>query len=371
MPVKKVIFAGGGTGGHIYPALAIATELKRRYSDVEIIFVGTERGLEKTLVPQAGYPLRIIRVKGFNRKLSLDTFSSIKQMILGGIDSLAILKMEKPDLVIGTGGYVSGPVIFFASLLRIPTIIHEQNVIPGITNRILSRFVNKVAISFPESSKYLPKSKIVLTGNPVRTEIADGDRLEALKAFGLTTNIPVVLSFGGSQGAKRLNEAIAEVVGKISNNPKFQLIHVTGPKQYDSFMQLLENKGIDLNRIGHIIIRPYIYEMQKAYAATDLVISRAGAITISEITLCGKPAILIPLPTAAGHHQDFNAKILQDNGAAIVLGDQKLSGEILFDTIIKITNDKKRLREMALASKSLAKPDALDKIMDIIKKLTG
>jgi len=371
MPIKKVILAGGGTGGHIYPALAIASEIKRLYSDVKIVFVGTEMGLEKTLIPKAGYPLRIIRVKGFRRKLSLDTLSSIKQMILGGIDSLTILKREKPDLVIGTGGYVSGPIIFFASLLHIPTIIHEQNVIPGVTNRILSRFVNKVAISFSESEKYLPKAKTILTGNPVRKEIAGGDRLKALKDFGLNANLPVVLSFGGSQGAKRLNEAMAEVVRKISNNPKFQLIHVTGQKQYDSFIHLLENKGIDLSHTGNIIIRPYIYDMQKAYAAADLVISRAGAISISEITLCGKPAILIPLPNAAGHHQDFNAKILQDNGAAIILRDQELSGEILFDAIINIVLDKKRLREMGKASRGLAKPDALDSIMEIIKKLVG
>lgn len=370
MPVKKVVLAGGGTGGHIYPALAIASGLRKLYPDVKILFIGTERGLEKQLIPKAGYPLKLIRVKGFKRRLSLDTLSSIKQMILGGMDSLAILKEVKPDLVIGTGGYVSGPVIFFASLLRFPTIIHEQNVTPGITNRILSRFVNKVAISFPESVKYFPKSKTVLTGNPIRTEIANGDRAQALKYFGLNFHLPVVLSFGGSQGAKRLNESMAGVIEKILKNPEFQLIHVTGEKQYESFMKLLENKGIDLKRIGHITIRPYIYKMQNAYAAADLVISRAGAISISEITLCGKPAILIPLSTAAGHHQDYNAKILKDNGAAEIINDNELSGDILYNTIIGIIKSKERLIEMAKASKSLAKPNALDSILDIIQKIT-
>jgi UDP-N-acetylglucosamine--N-acetylmuramyl-(pentapeptide) pyrophosphoryl-undecaprenol N-acetylglucosamine transferase len=371
MSAKKVILAGGGTGGHIYPALAIASGLKKIYPDIQIIFIGTNRGLEKDLVPKAGYSLKTIRVKGFRRKPSLDTLSTIIQMFLGGLDSLRILKEEKPDLVIGTGGYVSGPVIFFASLLHIPAIIHEQNVNPGITNRLLSRFVKEIAISFPETAKYLPKSKTVLTGNPVRPEIEDGDREKALKDFGLDAKKPVVLSFGGSQGAKRLNEAMADVIFEIKGNPSFQLIHVTGEKQYTYFMNLLENKGIDLRYSGHIIIKPYIYEMQKAYAAADLVISRAGAISISEITLCGKPAILIPLPTSAGRHQDYNAGILKEKGAAKVLNDKELSGEILYDAIIKIITDKRKLKDMSIASSALGKPEALESILAMIQKTIG
>lgn len=369
MPVKKFLLAGGGTGGHIYPAIAIASRLKRDFPDARILFIGTDRGLEKQLVPRAGFPLEKIRVKGFNRKLSLDTLVSIKEMVLGGLDSIKILMREKPDLVIGTGGYVAGPVIFFAALLGLPTIIHEQNVKPGVTNRILSRFVDKVAVSFPDSVKYFPKGKTVLTGNPVRSEIAAGDRAAALKKFGLRSQLPVVLCFGGSQGAARLNEAMLYVIEKIKNSRKFQVIHVTGQKHYSGFTQILENKGIRIDELGHIKLKPYIYEMQDAYAAADLVISRAGAISISEITLCGKPSILIPLPTAADRHQDYNANFLEKNGAGVVIYDRELTGEKLLRVIQELVFDKERLSRMSEASRSLARPEALENIVNEIKNL--
>jgi UDP-N-acetylglucosamine--N-acetylmuramyl-(pentapeptide) pyrophosphoryl-undecaprenol N-acetylglucosamine transferase len=369
MPAKTILFAGGGTGGHIYPAIAIASELKKVFPDSRIIFVGTDRGLEKDLVPKSGFPLKKIRVKGFERKLSFDTLVSVKEMFLGGFDSLKILMKEKPDLVVGTGGYVAGPIIFFASLLGIPSIIHEQNVKPGVTNRILSHFVKKIAISFPDSANYFPKDKIVLTGNPVRREIAYGNPREALNRFGLSPNLPVVLSFGGSQGAANLNKAILDIIVKIKDSRKFQLIHVTGKKNYADFINALEGKGIYVNELGHIIVKPYIYEMQDAYAAADLVISRAGAISISEITLCGKPAVLIPLPTAADNHQDYNAEFLQKNKAGVVISDKELTGEVLLKVICDIVFNKEKLRNMAAASRNMAKPNALDIIVDEIKKL--
>lgn len=369
MPVKKIILAGGGTGGHIYPAIAIASGLKNIFTDAKILFVGTERGLEKELVPEAGYELRTIRIRGFKRKLSFDTLISVKEMALGSIDSIRLLIKEKPDLVIGTGGYVAGPVIFFATLFKIPTIIHEQNVKPGVTNRILSHFVDKVAVSFSDSRKYFPEAKTVLTGNPVRKDISTGKRSDALLKFGLNPDLPVVLCFGGSQGAARLNDAIINVMQKIIERKHFQLIHVTGKKHYDGIKGKLENKGIDIVRQGHIILRPYIYDMRDAYAAADLVISRAGAISISEICVCGKPAILIPLPTAADHHQDYNARLLQRAGAGAIINDKHLTGKNLFDAIESIIFDKERLSKMSKASINLGKPDALDKIMSEIKEL--
>lgn len=369
MPKKKFILAGGGTGGHIYPAIAIASGLKRDFPDADIVFVGTDRGLERDLVPKAGFDLKKIRVKGFKRELSLNTLSSIKEMFLGGIDSIRILRQIKPDLVIGTGGYVAGPVVFFASIMGIPTIIHEQNVRPGITNRFLSNFADKVAISFQDSVKYFPKNKTVLTGNPVRAEIASGDRARALKKYGLVSNIPVVLCFGGSQGAARLNEAMVYVIEKVMQTKMFQVIMVTGQRHYMNINQLLENKGIYTNDSGNIKLRPYIYDMQDAYAAADLVIARAGAITISEITMCGKPAILVPFPNAAGHHQYYNALFLVKNGAALIIEDKDLTGEYLLKTIEGIIGDKEKLSRMAAASRKLSKPDALEKILTVIKKL--
>jgi len=369
MPPKKIILAGGGTGGHIYPAIAIAQAINRTYPEFDILFIGTVRGLEKDLVKKAGFSLKTIRVKGFRRKLSLDTFMSIKELVHGATDSINLLKKEKPDIVIGTGGYVAGPVLFFASVMGIPTAIHEQNVTPGVTNKILSRFVDMVFVSFPDSIKYFPKEKTFLVGNPVRNEISKGNRMSALRKLGLSPDIPVVLCFGGSQGALRINNAICYIIEAIKGKESFQLIHVTGKNHYERVKKFLENKGIDTDRLGHIIVRPYIHEMQDAYAAADLVISRAGALSISELSVCGKPAILIPLATAANHHQDYNARFMERNGAAIVIEEDKLSGESLLRTIESLISDKHRLYEMSTASKKLAIENAAEKILVEVMKL--
>ncbi|MDN5331637.1 MAG: UDP-N-acetylglucosamine--N-acetylmuramyl-(pentapeptide) pyrophosphoryl-undecaprenol [Tepidanaerobacteraceae bacterium] len=366
---KKVILAGGGTGGHIYPAIAIAQGLKMKFPDMKILFVGTERGLENDLVPKAGFELRKIRAKGFKRKLSLENLSTLKEVAFGGIESFVLLRREKPDLVVGTGGYVAGPVVFFASIMKIPTFIHEQNVKPGITNRILSHFVDKIAVSFPDSLKYFPKSKVVVTGNPVRQEIVLTERLKAIKELDLDAEKPLILSFGGSQGALRLNEAVLELIDLIKEDDTFQLFHITGKKNYEEFASKLEYKGINPLRLGHIKVRPYVYDMHYAIAAADLVVSRAGAITIAELTAAGKPAILVPLPTAAGQHQDYNARFMEKNGAAVIVKDWELSGKRLYDVIRSLISDKNRLQQMSAASKKLGRPDALDRILKEIISL--
>lgn len=369
MPAKKVILAGGGTGGHIYPAIAIAQAIRKSFPDSDILFIGTERGLEKELVIKAGFPLKTIRVRGFRRKLSIDTLISVKELVHGAMDSIGLLKREKPDIVIGTGGYVAGPAVFFASILGIPTAIHEQNVTPGVTNKILSRFVDKIFISFPDSMKYFPKEKTLLSGNPVRKEITKGNRLMALKKFGLSPDLPVVLCFGGSQGAARINDAVCHIIEAIKDAASFQLIHITGKNHYERIRNLLAKKGIDTEELGNIILRPYIHKMQEAYAAADLVISRAGALSIAELSVCGKPAILIPLSTAANQHQDFNAKFMERNGAAVIIDEDKLSGKSLLDTIESIIFDKHCLHKMSMASKNLAIEDAAEKILAEIIKL--
>lgn len=366
---KKFIFAGGGTGGHIYPAIAIASGLKRKYPDSDILFIGTGKQLEKDIVEEAGFPLKIIHAKGFERKLSIDTLRSLHQLILGAADSIKILKEEKPDLVIGTGGYTAGPVVFFASLMGIPCAIHEQNVIPGVTNKILSQFAKKIFISFPESANYFPKNKVILAGNPVRPEITKGTRREALEKFGLSPNMPTVLSFGGSQGAMSLNNAIYYVIKTLIKSKEFQLIHVTGKNNYSKIMQSLMDDKIDLGSASHIVIKPYINDMENAYAAADLIISRAGALTIAELSACGKPAILIPLPSAANRHQDFNAALMEKNGAAIVIYEKDLTGEKLYKSICNIIFDKECLLKMSASSKKLARSNALDTILQEIEKL--
>lgn len=366
---KKFIFAGGGTGGHIYPAIAIASGLKRKYPDSDILFIGTGKQLEKDIVKEAGFPLRTIHAKGFQRKLSIDTLISLRELMLGAADSIKILKEEKPDLVIGTGGYTAGPVVFFASLRGIPCVIHEQNVIPGVTNKILSRFAKKIFISFSESANYFPKNKVILSGNPVRPEIAKGTRREALEKFALSPNVPTVLSFGGSQGAMSLNNAIHYVIKTLTMSKEFQLIHVTGKNNYNKIMQSLLDDKIDLESARHIVIKPYINDMENAYAAADLIISRAGALTIAELSACGKPAILIPLPSAANRHQDFNAALMEKNGAAIVIYEKDLTGEKLYKSICNIIFDKERLLKMSASSKKLARNNALDTILQEIEKL--
>lgn len=366
---KKFIFAGGGTGGHIYPAIAIASGLKRKYQDSDIIFIGTGKQLEKDLVEEAGFLLKTIHAKGFQRKLSIDTLISLRELMLGAADSIKILKEEKPDLVIGTGGYTAGPVVFFASLMGIPCAIHEQNVIPGVTNKILSRFVKKVFISFPESANYFPKNKVILAGNPVRPEITTGTRREALERFGLSVDIPTVLSFGGSQGAMSLNNAICHVIKTLTISKEFQLIHITGKNNYDKIIQSLIDDKIDLESARHIVIKPYINDMENAYAAADLVISRAGALTIAELSTCGKPAILIPLPSAANKHQDFNAALMEKNGAAVVIYEKDLTGEKLYQSICNIIFDRERLLKMSASSKKLARSSDLDTILQEIEKL--
>jgi UDP-N-acetylglucosamine--N-acetylmuramyl-(pentapeptide) pyrophosphoryl-undecaprenol N-acetylglucosamine transferase len=366
---KRIILAGGGTGGHIYPAIAIATGLRRDLPDANILFIGSDKGLEKDLVPKAGFELKTIRIKGFKRKLSLDTLSTIKELALGMMASWKIIAGEKPDLVIGTGGYVAGPVLFLASLSGIKTLIHEQNVKPGVTNKILSRFVDKIAISFEESHKYFPKKKTILTGNPVRSEIAAGNRSKALVEFGLNSDLPVVLCFGGSQGALRLNDAMVELISDLKDEKSFQIIHITGKGQYSKVMGQLGNKGILLDSLGHIKILPYVYNMQNAYAAADLVISRAGALTVSEISMCGKPSILVPLHTAAGNHQNYNAKHLKDHGAAVIIQDHQLSAKTLREAVEGIVFDRRRMKEMARASKELAKFDALEILLSQVKSM--
>lgn len=361
----RIMVTGGGTGGHIYPGIAIAKYIKEKMKDAEIVFVGTKDGLERQLIPNEGFAFETIRVRGFKHKLSLDNIRVIKELILGLRDAKRIIGRFKPDVVIGTGGYASGPVIFMASLNRIPTLIHEQNVLPGITNRILGRFAARIAVSFKESYKYFPKGgKVILTGNPVRREFFTMSKNNSRVELGLKVGVPTVLGVGGSRGALRINQVMVELIDDIIKNRKnIQVIHSTGDKQYDRVIKEFGMRGIRLRDYPNIKVKPYIKNMAQAITCADLVVSRAGAIALAEITAAGKPAVLVPSPHVTGNHQEYNARALEKEGAAIVLLERDLhNGSSFMKVIYDLLGDRNKLNNMERNSRAIAPINAVDRI---------
>lgn len=366
--IMRCMITGGGTGGHIYPALAIATEIKDRFKDAEILYVGTEKGLESELVPKEGFNFKTIRVKGMPRRISIDAIIAMKELLLGLSDANKIIKDFKPDIVIGTGGYVCGPVVYMASKKNIPTVIHEQNAFPGITNKILSRYVDRILITFEESKKYFKfPEKIVITGNPIRKNILKVDKNKAYFDLNINPNTPFVLSFGGSGGQKKLNEAMSYVIEKNIDNKYLQIIHVTGNRFYEEFNEEIKAKGLAVS--DNIRIVPYLYDIPKALNVADLVITSAGAITLAEISAIGVPSILTPKGYTAENHQEYNAKAFKEKGASYLILEKDLSGRVLYEAIDEIISDKKKLNDMEKKSKVLGKPNATEKIVDIIEEI--
>ncbi|MBM7855939.1 UDP-N-acetylglucosamine--N-acetylmuramyl-(pentapeptide) pyrophosphoryl-undecaprenol N-acetylglucosamine transferase [Desulfohalotomaculum tongense] len=363
----RVIVTGGGTGGHIYPALAIAKGIKSRHPGAELLYVGTNRGLESDIVPKEGYAFKTIKVSGFQRQLTLKNLKVLWQAGQGMWQAVNLVRRFKPDIVIGTGGYVCGPVVMAGVLHRIPTLIHEQNALPGMTNRILSRFVSSVAVTFEDSIKRFPsKARIKLTGLPVRPEIFSCDKDKAYSEFGLDRNKPVVLVFGGSRGARSINMAMVKVVQELQNQRGIQVLHATGRAGYDEYIKTLSSKGISLVNTGNITTVPYLYNMQNALAVASLVVCRAGAATLAELTALGLPSILIPYPYAAENHQEYNARALAERGAAIMIRDAELTGELLLEYINRLLSSPGELAGMARESSLLGRPKALEDILDLI-----
>jgi len=356
----RVIISGGGTGGHIYPAVTIAKTIAAMTTPCEILFVGTQEGLEADLVPKEGFAFEAVNVRGFERRLSWSSVQTVFKTMTGLGQSWKIIRRFRPDIVIGTGGYVCGPVLLMASLMGIPTMIQEQNVIPGVTNRILARFVRKVAVGYPEAKEFFGKQmdKVVATGNPIRPEVIAASRSEGVKALGLKDDRLTLLVVGGSRGARSINQAMMEVYRHFGGNNDIQILHVTGQNEYNNIVSLMLESGIDRAIAGNITIAPYLYDMPQALAAADLAIFRAGAIGLAELTVRGIPAILIPYPYAAANHQEFNARILEEAGAAVVILDAELTGSLLVDELEKLLSDRERLQRMAEASKKMGHPDA-------------
>ncbi len=360
----RVIIAGGGTGGHLFPGLAIAEELKKRNEMTEIIFVGTEHGIEAKVVPKEGYPIRFLRAEGMIGVSVQKRISALAKMVLSFLDSYRIIKQVRPDLMIGVGGYASGAIMVIGAFMSIPTMILEQNCIPGFTNKVLGKFVHAVCLTYQESIPLFPKEKAFLTGNPVRMHILKGSRESGYKFFSLEKNLFTVFVFGGSLGAKSINRAIIDSLRYLNDlKDKIQFLHQTGSRDYE----YIRNAYRDLGFRG--MITPFINEMGEAYSVCDIVISRAGATTLAELTALGKPAILIPYPHATGHHQELNARKLFDMGAAKMILDSELSGESLAHSIRELYKNEAMRTEMQKHSRVLGRPEACEKVVDIAMSL--
>lgn len=363
--MRRVIISGGGTGGHIYPAITIA----RAIADIEpteFLYVGSKIGLENTLIPNEGIPFVTIDVRGLERKISFRNLVTLGKTAGSLIKAEHIIHKFKPDVVIGTGGFVCGPVLLAASLSGIPTLVQEQNVIPGVTNTILSRFVKCVALGYEEAAeRFKRKDILVYTGNPVRKDILTGTKDHGRALLGLDPDKFTLLVAGGSRGARSINNAMIEVHRYFRDSKDIQILHVTGDHEYDRVVGQLE--GIDgKGRYGegsHII--PYLHHMPEALAAADLAVYRAGAVGLAELTVRGLPAILIPYPYAAEDHQRYNAQALAMCGAAKMILDKMLTGRELLEEIVHLKNDPEALKRMAQASKSKGRPQAAHDIAEL------
>lgn len=360
----KVVIAGGGTGGHLFPGLAIAEEFKKRDGDSEVIFVGTENGIEAKIIPREGYPLKFIRSEGIVGKSLFKMIKATAELVLSAIDSSRILKVLSPDIVIGVGGYSSGAIVLLAGLRSIPTMIHEQNSVPGLTNRILGKVVKRVCVTYYESVSSFPMGKTFLTGNPIRGKILKGEKEASYRLFSLLDDMFTVFIFGGSSGARSINRAMVDALNYLTDlRDKIQFLHQTGERDFEGIREAYRKAG------AKGTVAPFIYQMAEAYAVADVVISRAGATTLAEITALGKPAILVPYPYAAGRHQEFNALKLREMGAAFMIRDGEMRGENLAKNIRELYENEALRAEMQRSSQGLGRPDAGSKVVDIAMSL--
>ena len=363
----KIIVSGGGTGGHIYPALTLIDAVKSKVPDAEFLYVGTKQGLESDIVPKAGINFTALSLEGgFERHFTLENFKRAADAILSVKRARAIVKNFNPNVAIGTGGFVCGPTILAASLMKIPTLIQEQNAVAGITNKILSKFVDKIAVGTEPALKNFPAEKTVYTGNPIRAEVLTAKREDGLKEFNFTAEKPVVLISGGSRGARAINNAMIDILLNAPANAQF--LHVTGKGEFDSVTQKLKDGGFDFDN-PNIKIVPYLYNMPQAMAMADLAIFRAGATGLAELTARGVPSILIPFPFAAENHQEFNAQALVKVGAARMILNKDLNSKILSENLSELLQNPAELKKMAAASLSLGKPQAAADIADLILEI--
>lgn len=369
----KILFAAGGTGGHINPALATAGEIRERYPDAEILFVGTKDKMEAKLVPAAGFDFTTIRISGFQRKISIENIirniKTIFYLLFCTFSVKKILKKFRPDVVVGFGGYVSGPVVRTAAKMGIPTAIHEQNAYPGITNKTLAKIVDRVMLTAEEAEKYMQcKNPAIVTGLPVRGEMLRADRDFSRAKLGIRDDQKLILSMGGSLGAMTINNAMVDLISDNHKDESLYFIHAMG--QYGLWVpDKLREKGVDLENAKNIEIREYINDMDICMPAADVVICRAGASSLSELQALGKASILIPSPNVAENHQYHNAMALVNKGAALIIEEKELTKEkmqTLFESIVKDDSNRNSIEKNA---KAMAVADAKEKIADIVLSL--
>ncbi|MBQ6131797.1 MAG: undecaprenyldiphospho-muramoylpentapeptide beta-N-acetylglucosaminyltransferase [Selenomonadaceae bacterium] len=361
----KIIVSGGGTGGHIYPALTLIDAIKSKRPDAEFLYVGTQTGLEADIVPKAGINFTALKMEGgLERRFTLKNISRAANAIWSIKEAADIVKNFKPSAVVGTGGYVCGPILLAAGLMKVPTLIQEQNAVAGVTNKILSKFVDKIAVGTRDALKNFPADKTVYTGNPIRKEVLAAKKIDGLREFNFTADKPIVLISGGSRGARSINNAMIDVLKSAAEKNSAQFLHVTGKGEFNSVVEKLS----DLDA-PNIRVVPYLYNMPTAMAMADLAIFRAGATGLAELTARGVPSILIPYPFAAENHQEFNARSLVEAGAARMILNKDLTAELLQKNLDELLTAPEKLKSMAAASLSLGKPNAADEIADLILNL--
>lgn len=361
----RILVTGGGTGGHIYPALAMVRALQELDQNVEVLYIGTENGLEKDIVTKEGLPFKHIEIAGFKRSLSFDNFKTIVKFFKSVSLSKQYIKEFNPDVVVGTGGYVCGPVVYSAAKLRVPTVIHEQNSLPGVTNKFLARYVDKIAICFEEARTYFPENKVVLTGNPRASEVLKTHKI-GKGALGLNPAKKTVMISGGSRGAEPINEAFISMIEQYEQSD-YEVVFVTGNKHYEVIKAQI--KSVDKLKNVHIL--PFISNMPQYLVSVDLFVGRSGATFLSEVTALGVPSILIPSPYVTANHQEYNARSVTDHGGGVLILEKDLTGERLLNEINTLMHNDSLRIQMQNTSKQLGIPNAAQRMITVMNEIIG
>jgi len=357
------LIAGGGTGGHIYPAIATIEALSEK-GQFDFLFVGGKRGIEMSLIPKHGVAMRSIWISGFQRYFTLKNLLFPLKLLVSLVQSWKIVTEFNPSVVVGTGGYVAGPVLYVAAKLGFPVLIQEQDVLPGVTTRLLKKQAKRICLAFEGAKKYFEDclEKTVVTGNPVRKSLKTKSKSDALQRWGFSPDKPVLFVFGGSQGSRAINQAMAEILPQLINDYGIQLLWQAGEKEYPKISELEINNDA-------VKIIPFVHEMEDAYSAADFIVSRAGAITLAELAMAQKPVVLVPYPFAAGKHQEHNARFIEQEGAAIVIIEHEGWSQQLLTVLIRLQGDRLLQDQMANSWKKLARPYAAGQVADEIIKL--
>jgi UDP-N-acetylglucosamine--N-acetylmuramyl-(pentapeptide) pyrophosphoryl-undecaprenol N-acetylglucosamine transferase len=359
----RTLIAGGGTGGHLYPGIALARELLRRHPSAVVSFVGTAQGIEARVVPREGFELDLIRVAGLKGKSRLQRVRGFALLPLAALDAWRVLSARRPDVVVGVGGFASGPVLALAALGGLPTMLLEQNALPGVTNRLLARVVRAAAVNFEAALAYFPRTGFV-AGNPVRPEFFTAENEEANDRTSLPQDAARVLIFGGSQGAHAINVAMVEAASRLAaSGIRLAITHQTGERDLDLVRAAYQRAGLEAR------VEAFIYEIARAMKAADVVVSRSGATTLAELAASGRPAVLVPLARSTDDHQRKNAEVVAAAGAALVVDERDLTGDTLAAALGGLLGDADRRRAMAVRARSLARPDAAERIADRVEAL--